>query len=214
MSYRHNGHALVKDNLSDISRDSFCDRDTEIDKESFIHSSYLRASVIESGRIADSRLFNCVVLNSSLFDLRANESVVQASFLTHADIERCRLDDCLIRPGDGGTPKLKDVGLQGVVVDGSVDLEGGWILEGNYYIHCGKWNRSPRAMMLSSEGGIRVGLSECTDGRAHIGQRCHSIEQWLRVGPRLGRMIGWDIETVGFARLFLESLQESKLEAA
>ena len=213
MTYRHNGHAQVLDNLSDISRDSFCDYDSSLEGESFIHCSRLLSSAVQTTRCYRTFLTRSCARNSTLCNVQAEDAVLIDSFVTDATLNRCVLTDCLVRGNQQAQPRLTSTSLNGVVVEGEVELSNVH-LTGNYWIHAGVWSRNPRTMTLEDESGVRVGLTECIDQHCHIGQRCHSIKQWLQVGPRLGRMIGWSDELVAHAALFIESLLSEEEVAA
>lgn len=212
-AYRHNGHAAVYDHLSDISRDSQCDKATTLENESFVHSSELIATSLSRSRVGNSYLVDTAVENSVISDSRVVNSIIRDSFVTDAAVGGSSLADCCIRAFGRLKPSLLKVKLTGVVVDGGAILRGPWVLDGSFYVTEGEWHRPPRSMMLVSESGISVGLTEGWNGKVAIGQRMHDGSQWLRVGPRLGRIAGWTEAEVNMARLFIESVLDEQIAA-
>lgn len=211
--YRHNGNALVFDHVSDISRDSFCDKESELHNGSFVHSSTLFCTTLDNSKVFKSNLHNCGIDDSVICGVSASHAAIIRSYVTDAIITKgCYLEDVLIRGHQDDPPVLERVRLSGgVVVDGGVTLEG-FSLSGPHYVCDGNWQRAPRTMVIEWESGGSLGITEGWGGMLCVGQRVHPIEQWLRCGRKLANRLHWPEEQVRRVLEFAEELQDVRIE--
>lgn len=75
------------------------------------------------------------------------------------------------------------------------------LLRGLMDIHRGFWRRAPKYVELGGpfdEQGFHFGITECTDGHAHVGCKCKPMTKWLEhvKDGRLARVAGWRNELV------------------
>lgn len=103
------------------------------------------------------------------------------------------------------------VSLNEVVAE-SCELYGEWGLSGNARIHEGVWRRAPRfhrvkGVSACADHEVDCGITECVNGKALIACECKPIDEWLRIGPVVGRGLGWSEEQIKEAAKFLESLK-------
>lgn len=222
--YRHrNGNGLAYGEGVHLSADTFFDKDSEAHGETLLLSSSAAGSSFEDSFAYLSRFSRieleapfspgppphvpCLVRNSRVSHARVIGSVVLDSSIAEAEIINCRLRDCVVEPLHGIGPMLLSVRLEGVTVSGDVCLRGPWEMRGPYRIDAGEWGRSPIHKLIEGENGVSVGLSECTEGRAHVACRCAPVERWLTKGPRVARRLGWTEGQISSAVAFLEGLR-------
>lgn len=202
---RHpNGGALKIGTEVHVSADSFCDEKTVISgRSSVFHSTILYGRDIES----------CQVFNSDLRYILARGSVFAES-----TCEGLRADDAIlyrVKTEMSVQGQCEPMRLIGVVAE-NCELYGNWTLEGNARIPCGIWHRAPRFLRITgpAENGIQidVGLTESTDNHALMACWRKPITQWLKAGPRLGRLHGWTAAQIQAAKEFYEELADVRME--
>lgn len=217
-SYRHNGHALVFGHNADISRDSFCDKDTTLEGDCSVHGqSKIYNSALRDAKLFQVRSRNAVFSDSVVVASHLTDTIIEKSYVSSAWLTDARLQECDIRSylssGETAYITIRKVFLRDVVIDGAVSLFGPWTLDGPYYIREGQWSRAPRAFILDGENGVRVGITEGWGETLCIGQRVHPMAQWLKAGPRLAQRIGWTEDQVNRVRLFIEELRDVRIAA-
>jgi hypothetical protein len=178
-----------------VSGDSFCNRVSNISGCSTI----LHSTVTDS-RVDGSQVFSSTVRACSIGDSVASESVLALVLARDCTLDRVQASGYR----DGGL-FLKDV------VAENCELYGNWTLEGNFRIHEGVWRRAPRAVRITGDNGVDVGITECKPGFAMMACWCKPISTWLHAGPRLGRLHKWSEEQINTARLFYEELADCPL---
>jgi hypothetical protein len=210
--YRHKlGGGNVIGIEADASPDSYLDQKSSIDGDSCVISSTLLSSDVKDVFFCHARLDESVVLNSRIASSTILESQLRDSIVAHAWINQSILDDCIVRAVERESPSLTGVALRNVIVEGHSILRGPWTLDGIARIHRGVWERPPRFLEITGENGVHVGVGECTEGHAHIACRCKPIATWLRAGPRLGRMLGWQPEQISLACRTFEQWRDEPL---
>lgn len=204
--YRHKNGGGLKVFPAQASPNSLIDGLSTIEGESNVYASSLKDSALKDTFAFDSGLAYATVADSRLADSRIINSDIVGCDVVGAYVEKSRLKDCRVF-ADCGQPTLYGVTLAGVTVYGDTALNGPWGLElEGAHIHAGEWREQPRHTLIEGEG-IHIALVECTEGRAHMGCTCRSVEHWLKKGPGLGRRLGWSEDQVESARVFLEGLR-------
>lgn len=74
------------------------------------------------------------------------------------------------------------------------------IIDRLMWLDRGRWFAAPRYAEIEG-AGLHVGLTECVDGRYHIGCTCQTYDEWTREGyrERLGQRAGWQPDQIEFA---------------
>jgi hypothetical protein len=195
---RHpNGGAAKIGTEVHVSPDSFCDQASEIGGNSSIFQSTLKDAIICNSQLYDTAA-ETVWLNSSV----CSKSSLQGIFAHESILDRVVASN----DGSGGILYLKDV------VAETCELHGTWRLEGNARIPTGIWYRPPRYKRITGENGVDIGLTESTEGYALMACWRKPITQWIKAGPRLGRLHGWTSEQIMAAKEFYEELGDVKIE--
>lgn len=196
IAWHRNGRGTILGIDAHISHDSFLDMESTV----IGHSYILGASSIMGSQVTDSHIFNTTI----------DHSDVSGSVVAGADIKRCVLRNASVNTLFGKRPYCEQVELEDAVVEGDACLIGPWSVEGNLRIPTGRWFRPPRHLTIEGEGVAAV-LTESTDGHALIACMRKPVEQWLKAGRRLGRMLGWtDAQTLEAYR-FMEMLKDEPL---
>lgn len=192
LNYRRhkNGSGKVY-NEAFVSRDSYLDNKSTVEGDCNLH----RCGIYNSA-VKDSALFACAMTGGVIIDSQISDAVISHSALTN----------CIV----SGMSTLSRVTLTEVAVDGAAQLIGPWKLEGPYHIQDGIWHRPPRTLLLEDECGIRVGITEGTDG-AFIACEYRGIDEWLKSGIRIGLHLGWPEYLCRKAFDFIQELRDVPL---
>jgi hypothetical protein len=196
-TYRHRkGGGKIYGTDADASPDSYLDLKTAIEGNSHVVGSVLVGTQAFDLFAVNSRFDGSVlaasrVVNSTLLDCRVKDSEIVQAWVNDS-----QLSSCIVRPIQSERPTINTVALRNVLVEGDSDLRGPWTLDGLARIHRGVWEQAPRFMEVKGENGVHVGVTECTEGYAHIACRCKPVKAWLEAGPRLGRILGWTGEQI------------------
>lgn len=149
--------------------------------------------------------YSTVMHTTKVFHSSLIRSSATTSLIVGSTLEGAALIDSIV---DGAT--IHRVELISVVVE-NCELQGPWFLTGIARIPCGIWHRAPRFIEIVGESAvpdheIRAGITESTDGHALIACMRKPITEWLKAGPRLGRMLGWRSDQVREAADFFTML--------
>ena len=155
------------------------------------------------------KIYNEAFVSQDSFIDRDSLVVGEKSNVTASRLWRSTVSDCVTHRAF-----ISDVTIHGGVIDGPATLQGPWELIGPFYIRSGIWTRAPCNKILTHECGISVGVTESISGRAFIGCEERSISEWLRLGLRVGRWLGWPDELAREAYDFMVELANVKEIAA
>lgn len=190
---------------AEASEDSFIDSRSELHGQVQIYNSEIRGCVIYGHAIvANAVLKNCVIdgwvritggaaTNCHFYD----QSVMaeQATAYASAFHGRSRLF---------GRATVRHAALRDASVYGDAGIigrsESTVALDGFYRVGTGKWKDPPGFHRLEE---LEISLTESTDGHAYIACRRKTIDDWLKLGPRMGRHHGWTEEEIDQARQVL-----------
>jgi hypothetical protein len=146
-----------------------------------LQSSLTKASV------KDSTVVSSVIFNSPLLNSHVAGSLVSSS----------ALESVIVRATGERKAVVQDAILSDDVVVEACTVRG-FELAGPYLLHS-DWNRAPKHFLLEPAPGVRVGLSECSDGRRHCGCECRPYIEWLEKKELLRRIFtrrGWPSESI------------------
>lgn len=142
--------------------------DAEVSADTFLD----RSSIIRG----DSNVYHSHIEESEIIDSIIVGATVRDSVLNYS------------RTWD--SPVIESVSLKEVAVFGNAILRGPWSLDGPVRIHAGVWTAPPRWDIIE---GMKVSISECTEGRFHLGCWCLPYETWARpqYRQRIGARAAW-----------------------
>lgn len=195
----HNGGGKILDPDSHVSVDSTLDVDSVLEGycsvvcNSRVRDSRISASIISSGTIVGSVLYDAQVFNGL--------------------VAKCGLRSVHVRSESGYSPQLLEVVLEGVTVAGPTILHGPWTMRGPFLIHAGEWHAPPRHHHFQPNGAgalPSLGIIECLDGKAHIGCVCRPIAEWCQKKELLRRIFvrrGWQPEFIDQIATLFDSWQ-------
>jgi hypothetical protein len=209
-TYRHPNGGGQKVYPAQASPDSYIDGQSALEGETNVYTCTVKNSALRDTVAYGSVVYaNSAVCGSHLAEARVRNSDLTRCHVMAATVGNCVLRDTHIFGDNGESPYLSGVNLTGVYVYGGVQLTGGWGMElEGAHIHAGVWTKQPRHMLVEGDG-VHVAVMECTDGRAHMGCECRTVDYWLTKGARLARRLGWNARQIEECLSFLETLKAS-----
>lgn len=181
---------------------SFIDRQTSVFGTSSVFDSQLRECEVHDSTISFSRLSNCIVRNSTLVTVDAENSLFNCEFVSAQPkiINSCVLEKSRVI----GHASLNNVRFKALTVFGLAELTN-WpedIFDGqNGYIGFGRWIRPPQVIRIND-----LTVTESIPGFAFVGCYHRPIKEWLKFGERIGITFGVSLDDVSKIRAFLHTL--------
>ena len=204
-SLHRNGKGRIHGYDAHVSADSYLNEASEVLGESLIH----RSSII------DSRILSVKSFSSTLKSTVARRSTLSHAEISFSDLTEVNASECIIEGShlkkcdvlslEGVRPHLSCVDLEGVIVEGDVTLRN-FNLKGIARIHDGEWSRAPRHIEIVGND-LHVGVTECTNGRAHLACECRPLVWWLSKREHLKKVLskrGWLSEQIQSVLLAFE----------
>lgn len=175
---RHkNGNGRVYGNSALVTPDTFLDRGSSVGDDAEVYgATIIRSAVTDRALVSQSHVEDSLISDDS----RALGGVILNSTLSGY-------------ARTWGNPSIADCALRNAFVYEGAIVEG-VTLDAFVRIHIGEWHVAPRWEVISSPGIlVEVTISECAEGRAHIGCYCRTYDDWFRPGYRqmIGKRSGW-----------------------
>lgn len=181
--------------VSVLDRDSFVDGEVDIWQSELIGShvrdfTQIRASHLTNTSVGCSRL-NTEIVQSRLIDSRVRGGIVIGALVLGSKIRgRARIKGDTSRGG---------VKIIGSTVKGDAVVEGDAIIKGITLkewmrVSTGVWLREPRYFNLAEPEMADVGITESTDGYAHIACQRRPMADWIKKRKLWIKAGGWTEE--------------------
>lgn len=169
-------------NGSVIGNDAFVSPSTFLDRNSVVmeNAEVCCAKLFNSGVYGDARVCGATMESSSAGH---HSRVVGKVDMVHAIIRQ----DARVVSTEG---RITLIGTK----------EKPFIVNRMMWIDRGRWQEPPAYCEIRSREGVVVGITRCVDDRAHVGCKCETLDDWLKMGDDYGRVAGWTAEAVKLLR--------------
>lgn len=144
----------------------------------------------------ESNIFASTLISSSVIDSSIAESSIVGARVSDSVLYKVKVEGQIV---------LSDV------VAETCQLLGNWRLEAIAHIPTGIWHRAPRFQLITGDNGVRVGLTESTNGHAMMACWRKPLTSWLKYGPRLGGRHSWTAEQIATAKRFFEMVLDEPI---